>query len=123
MRRSSSQRLCPLCWTFFSPLHAEFQLRPLTCRSPQVERPTYIDSPLLRLLLLLLISTDVVSNYYNDISVLCVGLVCSYAHTVLTADCKLNRPAGTLALYLLARTPAAAATLVHHIVFVVFLLR
>lgn len=64
----------------------------------------------------------VVSNYYNDISVLCVGLVCSCAHTVLTADCKLNCPAGTLALYLLARMPAVA-TLFHHIVFVVFLLR
>lgn len=41
MRRSLSQRLCPLCSTFFSPLHAEFQLRPLMCRSPQVEQPTY----------------------------------------------------------------------------------
>lgn len=62
----------------------------------------------------------VVSNYYYAISMLCVGLVCSYVHTVLTADCKLNCPAGTLALYLPARTPAAA-TLVHHIIFVVFL--
>lgn len=62
----------------------------------------------------------VVPNYYYDVSVLCVGLVCSYTHTVLTADRKLNRPAGTLALYLLTRTPAAA-TLVRHVVFVVFL--
>lgn len=61
----------------------------------------------------------VVSNYYYDISMLCVGLVCCYVHTVLTADCKLNCPAGSLALYLLARTPAAA-TLVHDIVFCYF---
>lgn len=43
-----------------------------------------------------------------------------YVHTVLTANYKLNCRAGTLALYLLDRMPAVA-TLVHHIVFVVFL--